>query len=75
MKNYQGYLQTAGYAVYNQLDKIAVITTLNCQAHARRKFIDAQSFDNTKASEVVTQIQLLYAVEKHCVEINTLQMR
>ena len=36
--------------------------------HARRKSIDAQSFDNTKASEVLTQIQLLYALEKHCVE-------
>ena len=36
--------------------------------HARRKFIDAQSFDNTKASGVLTKIQLLYAVEKHCVE-------
>ena len=46
------------------------ITTLNCWAHARRKFIDAQSFDNAKASEVLTQIQLLYAVEKHCVENN-----
>ena len=49
---------------------MAGITTLNCWAHARRKFIDAQSFDNTKASEVLTQIQLLYAVEKHCVENN-----
>ena len=68
LKNYQGYLQTDGYAAYNQFDDIAGITTLNCWAHARRKFIDAQSFDNTKASEVLTQIQLLYAVEKHCVE-------
>ena len=68
LKNHQGYLQTDGYAAYNQFDDIAGITTLNCWAHARRKFIDAQSFDNTKASEVLTQIQLLYAVEKHCVE-------
>ena len=48
-------------AAYNQFDDIAGITTLNCWAHAGRKFIDAQSFDNTKASEVLTQIQLLYA--------------
>jgi len=68
LKNYQGYLQTDGYAAYNQFDDVAGITTLNCWAHARRKFIDAQSFDNTKASEVLTQIQLLYAIEKHCVE-------
>ena len=70
MKNYQGYLQTDGYAAYNQFDNVEGITTLNCWAHARRKFIDAQSFDNTKASEVLAQIQLLYAVEKYCVENN-----
>lgn len=70
LKNYQGYLQTDGYAAYNQFDGVEAITTLNCWAHARRKFIDAQNFDNAKASEVLTQIQLLYAVEKHCVENN-----
>jgi len=70
LKNYQGYLQTDGYSVYNQFDDVEGITTLNCWAHARRKFIDAQSFDNAKASEVLSQIQLLYAVEKHCVENN-----
>ncbi len=46
------------------------ITTLNCWVHARRKFIDTQSFDNDKAGEVFTQIQLLYAVEKHCTPNN-----
>ncbi len=70
LKNYQGYLQTDGYAAYHQFDDVEGITTLNCWAHARRKFIDAQSFDNTKASQVLTQIQLLYAVEKNCAENN-----
>jgi transposase len=70
LKNYNGYLQTDGYSAYNQFDEVEGITTLNCWAHARRKFIDAQSFDNTKASQVLTQIQLLYAVEKHCAENN-----
>ena len=70
LKNYQGYLQTDGYTAYNQFDDVQGITTLNCWAHARRKFIDAQNFDNEKASEVLVQIQLLYAVEKHGVENN-----
>lgn len=70
LKNYEGYLQTDGYAAYNQFDNVEGITTLNCWAHARRKFIDAQSFDNSKASEVLTQIQLLYVVERHCSESN-----
>jgi transposase len=70
LKDYQGYLQTDGYAAYNQFDDTTGITTLNCWAHARRKFIDAQSFDNEKASQVLRQIQLLYAVEKHCAQNN-----
>lgn len=70
MKNYQGYLQTDGYAAYKQFDNVEGITALNCWAHARRKFIDAQNFENAKASEVLRQIQLLYEVEKHCVENN-----
>ena len=70
LKNYQGYLQTDGYAAYNQFDQVEGIIPLNCWAHARRKFIDAQTFDNAKASEVLTQIQLLYAIEKHCTENN-----
>ena len=68
LKNYKGYLQTDGYAAYNQFDDVEGIVPLNCWAHARRKFIDAQNFDNAKASEVLVHIQLLYAIEKHCVE-------
>jgi transposase len=68
LANYKGYLQTDGYAGYDQFDAAPGITTLNCWAHARRKFIDAQSFDNAKAGEVLTQIQLLYAIERHCTE-------
>ena len=70
LANYKGYLQTDGYAAYNQFDDVPGITTLNCWAHARRKFIDAQSFDAAKAGEILTQLQQLYAVEKHCVENN-----
>lgn len=68
LKDYQGYLQTDGYAAYDQFDGVPGIRVLNCWAHARRKFIEAQDFDNEKAGEVLVQIQLLYAIEKHCAE-------
>ena len=68
LKKYKGYLQTDGYAAYNQFEDVEGIIVLNCWAHARRKFIDAQDFDNPKASAVLVQMQLLYAVEKHCTE-------
>lgn len=70
LKDYKGYLQTDGYVAYDQFDDMQGIIVLNCWAHARRKFIDAQDFDNAKASEVLVQIQLLYAIEKHCTENN-----
>ena len=68
LKNYKGYLQTDGYAAYNQFDDMQGIIMLNCWAHARRKFIDAQDFDNAKAGEALVHIQLLYAIEKYCTE-------
>ena len=64
------WLQTDGYAAYNQFDEVPGIVTLNCWAHARRKFINAQSFDAVKAGKALAQIQLLYAVEKYWVENN-----
>jgi transposase len=68
LKDYQGYLQTDGYAAYDQFDAVSGITTLNCWAHARRKFYDAQDHDKERATAVLTQIQLLYKIESHCQE-------
>lgn len=64
LKNYTGYLQTDGYGGYDQFGKVEGITWLNCWAHARRKFIDAQRFDNDKASTVLVLIQKLYDIER-----------
>ena len=66
LKDYQGYLQTDGYAGYEQFDKIPGVIPLNCWAHARRKFFDAQDSDKEKASKVLIDIQSLYAVEAYC---------
>lgn len=70
LKNYTGYLQTDGYGGYGQFDKVEGITWLNCWAHARRKFIDAQDFDNDKASAVLVPIQKLYDIERDMREQN-----
>jgi transposase len=66
LKDYQGYLQTDGYAGYEQFDNMSGITTLNCWAHARRKFFDALDYDKQKATAVLEQIQYLYKIESHC---------
>lgn len=64
LQNFKGYLQTDGYAVYEDFDKKSGITLLHCMAHARRKFDEAKDNDLTKASHVLTEMQKLYAIEQ-----------
>jgi len=68
LHGYKGHIHVDGYSAYTQFENTPDITVSNCWAHARRKFIDAQSFDNAKASEILTLIAQLYGVEKHCRE-------
>lgn len=67
LKNYQGYLQTDGYAAYNQFKDTEGIVMLNCMAHARRKFFDA----GEKHKDVIYAMgvfQKLYAIEQQARE-------
>lgn len=66
LHGYKGHILVDGYSAYTQFENTPDITVSNCWAHARRKFIDAQSFDNARASEVLTLIAQLYGVEKEC---------
>ena len=68
LNGYKGHIHVDGYGGYTQFENTTDIIVSNCWAHARRKFIDAQKFDNAKASEVLTLIAQLYGVEKHCRE-------
>lgn len=69
LKNFEGYLQSDGYEVYNKFDKNK-ITLLHCMAHARRYFEQALKNDKELASHALKEIQKLYAVETHCRENN-----
>jgi hypothetical protein len=42
LKNFKGYLQTDGYAGYNEIGKRKKISQLACFAHVRRKFFESQ---------------------------------
>ena len=68
LDGYKGHIHVDGYGSYTQFENTADIIVSNCWAHARRKFIDAQKFDDAKASEVLALIAQLYGVEKHCRE-------
>jgi transposase len=64
--NYKGHIHVDGYSAYTQFENTDDITVSNCWAHARRKFIDAQDFDNVRSAEVLSLIAQLYEIEKYC---------
>ncbi len=70
LKDYKGYLQTDGYIVYEDFDKNPDIIVFNCMAHARRKFSEALTNDKLRAEHVLSEIQKLYAIERHLTDNN-----
>lgn len=64
LKDYQGYLQADGYTVYEDFEKRPGIQLLNCMAHARRKFVDAQQNDAPRAHHALSLFQKLYDIER-----------
>jgi transposase len=64
LKDFQGYLQTDGYVVYDDFDKRPGITLMHCMAHARRKFSEALDSDSPNAEYALNMFQQLYAIER-----------
>ena len=64
LHDFRGFLQTDGYAVYEDFDKRSDITLLHCMAHARRMFDQALNNDKSRAQYVLIEMQKLYAVEE-----------
>ena len=65
LKDFNGCLQTDGYAGYDQLGKRADITHIGCMAHARRKFEAALDNDFERANHALVEMQKLYAIERY----------
>jgi len=64
LKDYQGYLQTDGYAAYDDFAKRAGIILIHCMAHARRKFSDALENNEARAEYALSMFQQFYAIER-----------
>lgn len=64
LKNFNGYIQTDGYIVYDLISKQKHITHLNCMAHARREFEKALDYDRINAEHALEMFQKLYAIER-----------
>ena len=61
---YKGFIQADAYAGYDQLFLPGRATEAACWAHARRKFVDAETSDPDLARKAVDRIRELYQVEK-----------
>lgn len=70
LKDYKGYLQTDGYAVYEQFEEREDIILVGCLAHARRKFEQALDNDKARAEKVLLWMQDLYALEREARQAN-----
>jgi transposase len=69
-KEYQGALQSDGYAVYDIYENKKGVLPLGCWAHVRRKFEEALSEDKSRAEYALEQIGLLYDVERQADQEN-----
>jgi transposase len=63
VKTHQGFLQTDGYVVYDALEGLPNLRLMNCLAHARREFFDAQQNDPENAAIALDFIQKCYKIE------------
>lgn len=70
LNGFEGYMQVDGYEGYSQFKTNDTIKVMHCWAHVRRKFFDIQGLYQEEAQYVLTEIQKLYAIERHCKESN-----
>jgi len=64
LKEFNGYLQTDGYAAYDELGPPGKITHLACMAHTRRKYEHSLNNDKEKAEKALIWIGDLYDIER-----------
>ena len=64
LRDFRGALQTDGYDVYKMYEDKKGVLPLGCWAHARRKFEEALKEDKVRAEYALTQIGMLYDVER-----------
>ena len=69
-KDFQGVIQTDGYAVYDIYENKKGVLPIGCWAHSRRTFEEALKEDKARASYALEQIGLLYDVERRADQQN-----
>ena len=69
LSGYKGYLQADAFGGYDGIYASGDVKEVACWAHARRKFVDAQSTNSKCAVQAVAWIKRLYRVEQEGKEL------
>lgn len=64
LKDFNGFLQTDGYAAYDQFAQRQGVQVLNCMAHARRYFKEAEDNDRERSGYALLIFQKVYEQER-----------
>jgi transposase len=64
LKGFRGYLQADAFSGYDGIYAGGDVVEVGCNAHARRKFIEAQTTDPVRASAALAYYRQLYAIER-----------
>jgi transposase len=64
LKGYRGYLQADAFSGYDRICAGDDVVEVACWAHARRKFVDAETSHPEEAKRIVELIGRLYAIER-----------
>lgn len=70
LNDFRGALQTDGYGVYQMYEHKKGVLPLGCWAHARRKFEESLKNDKPRSEYALSQIGLLYEVEREADDRN-----
>jgi len=75
LDGFNGYLQADGYAGYEQVDA----ELIGCMAHARRKFVEAQTAEpknkSGRANLALTKIAKFYRIEKEIKDLSAAEKK
>jgi transposase len=64
LEGFRGYLRADAFSGYDGIYAGGDVVEVDCNAHARRKFIDAQKTDPARAAAALAYYRQLYAIER-----------
>ena len=64
LQGFRGYLQADAFSGYDGIYAGGSVVEVGCNAHARRKFVEAQKTDMARAAAALAYYRQLYAIEK-----------